>query len=143
MQEQLCADIDDCEIVSEVPDCSELISSDSSTNLKNNPAEETFYNIVKREIRQNRRNNSVHGPRQPNMKIRVYTRISKRLGMWDPKIPRSENIKKVKAELRTFHTNPALRQKLDGMRINIRHLNLDELTVCRNGSVSKKGACGK
>lgn len=50
-------------------------------------------------------------------------------------------LQRVKAELRTFHTDKELRDKLEKLRINVRHLNLDELTLCRNGSVSKKGAC--
>lgn len=92
MHSQLCTDVEDCEIASEVPDCSEVYSSAASLNNTGEFTDKTFYNIVKREIGQTRRNSTV-AAKPANMKIRVYTRISKKLGMWDPKLPRSENIK--------------------------------------------------
>lgn len=168
MRAQLCDGVEDCEIASEIADCSEVYNSaTASPSPSRDNEDKNFYHIVKREIRQGRRNSTTNGAKQMNMKIRVYTRISKKLGLWDPKIPRSENLKvvlldfidkiihiqylqvfrssnsqRVKSELRTFHTNKELRDKLEMLRINVKHLNLDELTMCRAGSVSKKQACG-
>lgn len=88
MREQLCTGIEVCEIASELPDCSEVSNTEVST-IRNDLSEKTYYNIVKREV-PTKRNNTKTGP---NMKIRVYTRISKKLGLWDQKLPRSENIK--------------------------------------------------
>lgn len=91
MREQLCVGIEVCEIASELPKCSEVSNTEVST-FSNNLSEKTYYNIVKREV-PTKRNSSRTGPKAPNMKIRVYTRISKKLGLWDQKLPRSENIK--------------------------------------------------
>lgn len=128
LREQLCPDPLDCEIVSELPDCSSFEGNHSG--ISNN----TFYHVV------NRRDTA---KRTPLMKVRVYTRISKKLGLWDATAPRSENIRRVKDELRTYHTNEELRQKLQTLKINVRHLNLDEVPLCRNGTVLKRNICGR
>lgn len=92
MRAQLCDGVEDCEIASEIADCSEVYNSaTASPSPSRDNEDKNFYHIVKREIRQGRRNSTTNGAKEMNMKIRVYTRISKKLGLWDPKIPRSEN----------------------------------------------------
>lgn len=132
LREQLCPNAPHCEIVSELPECSALEANQNAAG--NSISNRTFYHVV------NRRDTA---KRTPVMKVRVYTRISKKLGLWDANVPRSENIRRVKDELRTFDRNEELRQKLLALKINVRHLNLDEVPLCRNGTVLKKSVCGK
>lgn len=134
LREQLCADTFDCEIVSELPDCSAFETSQNAIAGHDSVSNKTFYHVISRRDT---------AKRTPMMKVRVYTRISKKLGLWDANVPRSENIRRVKDELRTYHTNEELRQKLLALKINVRHLNLDEMPLCRNGTVLKKSVCGK
>ena len=162
VHEQLCKGVEDCEIISSIPDCVD-IDTGESVGATDDFSNRTYYNVAKRDVTAvaaRRRNNSRPASRA-TMRIRVYTRISKKLGLWDKTKPRSENIKVraifltriqshfsflsqvVKAELRTINQNPELRKKLQDLRINIKHLRVDELTVCRNGSVSKKNICGE
>lgn len=140
VREQLCQNISDCEIVTELPDCSEVQKNQNASLIDLGHTNKTFYKIVKRDT-----NAFSYGASAPrvNMQLRVYTRISKKLGIWDSHLPRSENIQNVKEELKTYHTNENLRNKLHELRINVKHLNLEEIPLCRNGTVPKKGICGK
>lgn len=134
LREQLCPDAPDCEIVSELPDCSAFEAKQYANAEQASISNRTFYHVVSRRDT---------AKQAPMMKVRVYTRISKKLGLWDANAPRSENIRRVKDELRTYHTNEELRQKLLALKINVRHLILDEVPLCRNGTVVKNSICGK
>lgn len=134
LREHICPDTLNCEIVSELPDCSAFEADLNERAGSDSVSNRTFYHVV------SRRDTS---KRTPMMKVRVYTRISKKLGLWDTNVPRSENIRRVKDELRTYDTNEELRQKLSALKINVRHLNLAEVPLCRNGTVLKKSVCGK
>lgn len=85
IKRELCNDLDDCEIVSHIPDCvqHEPIQTDNNR---------TFYNIVKRDT------SSVHLRKdrqksKSSLRMKFLTRIAKKLGMWDRNRTRSENIK--------------------------------------------------
>lgn len=133
LREHICPDTLDCDIVSELPDCStfEVNRNAGDESISNR----TFYHVITRR--------ETTARRTPMMKVRVYTRISKKLGIWDANASRSENIQRVKDELRTYDSNEELRQKLVALKINVRHLNLSEIPLCRNGTVLKKNVCGK
>lgn len=77
------------------------------------------------------------------MKIKIYTKISRGLGLWNQTLSRAENIDIVKTELKTYHTNDQLRNQLQALRINVKHLNLVENLLCRSGSVLKRSVCGE
>lgn len=110
------------------------VSDDETTNRH-------FYEIVKREIRP--RNQFTAAKPTANMKIRVYTKISKGLGLWNQTISRAENLEIVRQELKTYQTNERLRSQLHALRINVKHLNLEENLLCRAGSVLKRSVCGR
>lgn len=85
----MCAGQTDCEVLSNIPECIEDIpiieSNDSDSN-------NTFYSIVKREVNDNPKRND--RPRQKtNLKIRILTKVGKKLGLWNQNTTRSENIK--------------------------------------------------
>lgn len=136
MKKLLCNDSEDCEIITKLPDCDEIEKRISTANATNDQKlNSTYYHVVKRrEIgKPNGKDNL--------MQIRVYTKVSKKLGMWNTSLSRSENIDHVKNELKTYHSNEKLRDQLVAMKINVKHLNLDESPLCKNGSVLKKDLC--
>lgn len=146
LRQQLCDDStsENCQVLSEIPECNDIIKNQSNSDNNNafidgNPSNRDYYSIVKRDINQ-------IPPSIPktniNMKIKVYTKISKRLGLWNSNLSRAENLKVIKEELKTYHTNEYLRDRLHAMRINVQHLNLVENLLCKNGSVLKKNICG-
>lgn len=141
LRTQLCRDAPNCEIISDLPDCSAFEANRSVIPSDDGISNRTFYHVVSR--RDTQRVGRQSPKRTSMMKVRVYTRISKKLELWDPNLPRSENIRRVKDELRTYHSNEELRQKLMALKINVRHLNLDEVPLCRDGTVLKKSVCGK
>lgn len=125
--------------MTEIPDCSEIVRS----NVEPDPIDEitnrNYYSVVKRDTSRMQ----YAGPKpNVNMKIRVYTRISKGLGLWNQTLSRAENLEIVRKELRTYHTNEWLRSQLNALRINVKHLNLEENLLCRSGSVLKRSVCG-
>lgn len=147
----MCEEQEQCEIVSEIPDCDEIARNnmerldeiDETTNRN-------YYSVVQR--RRRRRNTTTNNRKiirtskntnGPTMKIKIYTKISKGLGLWNQSLSRAENIDVVKSELKTYHTNEQLRNKLQSLRINVKHLNLEENLLCRSGSVLKRNICGE
>lgn len=133
--------MEECEIVSEIPDCNEIIrnnfDSDASDDLTTN---RTFYTIVKRDIH---RTQFSQPKNSATMKIKVYTKISRGLGLWNQSLSRAENLEIVREELKTYQTNERLRNQLNALRINVKHLNLEENLLCRSGLVLKRNNCGK
>lgn len=97
VREQLCGNLSDCEIASEIPDCVDIIKN-RTTIIDSEISDKTFYKVVKRDTINQQQYLLTNGNKtrstttQTNMKLRVYTRISKRLGLWDYNLPRSENI---------------------------------------------------
>lgn len=86
---QMCAGQTDCEVVSSIPECVDempiIESNDSNSNA-------TFYSIVKRDLTDSAKRTAK--PRQKsNLKIRMLTKIGKKLGIWDQNATRSDNIK--------------------------------------------------
>lgn len=139
--EQLCKDQEQCEIVSEIPDCDEIAKNNLETNEIDESTNRNYYSVVKRDTTSRK---IIRIPnRNGNMKIKVYTKISRGLGLWNQNLSRAENIDVVKQELKTYHTNEQLRNQLQSLRINVKHLNLEENLLCRMGSVLKRNICGK
>lgn len=124
-----------CQVLSEIPSCDtiERGQGDDETSNRN------FYRIAKRSADRL----STMPRKQVNFKFRVYVRVSKGLGLWNSSLSRAENIEIVKSELGTYHNNEKLRDRLRGLRINVKHLNLVDNLLCKNGSVLKKNACGR
>lgn len=138
IRQQLCQDSEDCEVLSEMPDCDTISKSRIPTNASSDESNDrNYYSVVKRDVSRTQNKSTI------NMKIRVYVKISKSLGLWNQSLSRTENLDIVKNELKTYHTNEQLRNQLDSLRINVKHLNLEENLLCRNGSVLKRSVCGK
>lgn len=145
-RQQLCEDLENCEIVSEIPDCNEITRNNlaEATDETDDTTNRNYYSVVKRDTSRiqpisTTRNNGNNG----NMKIKIYTKISRGLGLWNQSLSRSENLQIVKQELKTYHTNEQLRNRLFSLRINVKHLNLEENLLCRSGSVLKRSVCGE
>lgn len=140
-RQQLCGDLDDrCEIVSEIPDCDDITQNNIETDVTNETTNRHYYSVVKRDTSRMK----IVTPRtNTNMKIKIYTKISKGLGLWNQSLSRVENLEIVKQELQTYHTNDRLRNQLSSLRINVKHLNLEENLLCRSGSILKRNICGK
>lgn len=138
--QQLCGGLDDCEIISEIPDCSDIIQNNFDTDASDETTNRNFYTIVKRDTHRTQFSQSRNSA---TMRIKVYTKISKGLGLWNQSLSRAENMDIVREELKTYETNERLRNQLYALRINVKHLNLEENLLCRSGSVLKRNNCGK
>lgn len=135
LKEQLCGDQEDCEIASELPECLEEVDEEKEVD---ETTHKSFYSIVKRETGRMIRNR----PRtRTQMKINVYTKVGKKLGLWSQNTTRTENIKHLRSEFRHLNKNEKLRKKLEDLKIDLTVLKLDELIRCQNGSVAKKMVC--
>lgn len=85
----MCAGQTDCEVLSNIPECIEEIPIIASNGSNSNA---TFYSIVKRDVSERTKRNDK--PRQKsNIKIRILTKVGKKLGLWNQNSTRSENIK--------------------------------------------------
>ncbi|KAG4075716.1 hypothetical protein HA402_003541 [Bradysia odoriphaga] len=134
---QMCAGQTDCEVTSTIPECVDEMPIINSNNSNSNA---TFYSIVKRDVSE-RTKRTGKLRQKSNLKIRVLTKVGKKLGLWNENTTRSENIKKIKTELKNLGENKELLQKLEDLKINIRLLKLEESVNCKNGSVAKKNLC--
>lgn len=135
--------MENCEIVSEIPDCNEIARNNflEPTDSNDETTNRNYYSVVKRDT--SRIQAAPIPKNNGNMKIKIYTKISKGLGLWNQSLSRAENLDIVKKELKTYHTNEQLRNRLYSLRINVKHLNLEENLLCRSGSVLKRSVCGK
>lgn len=70
-------------------------------------------------------------------------KISKNLGMWRQNSTKSENVKKVKEELKKVNSSERLKKRLRHMNVDLTVLKLDEMITCNPGSVAKKLVCGE
>lgn len=119
----LCGD-QECDLTTELPGCID----DASTNKISNSS---YYSIVKRDTES-----------QPVKKVEIYVKISKNLHMWKAHSTKSENVKKVKEELKKVNSSEKLKKRLRNMKVDISSLKLDELITCNAGSVARKLVCG-
>lgn len=136
----MCDDLQHCEIVSEIPDCGDITRNNYETDVIDETTNRNYYSVVKRDTS---RMQIITPKNNPNMKIKIYTKISKGLGLWNQSLSRAENLEIVKQELRTYQNNERLRTRLHSLRINVKHLNLEENLLCRSGSVLKRNVCGE
>ncbi|XP_031635123.1 sushi, von Willebrand factor type A, EGF and pentraxin domain-containing protein 1-like isoform X2 [Contarinia nasturtii] len=148
IRQQLCEDLEQCEILSEIPDCNEITRNNLEFDGMDETTNRNYYSVVKRDAstveekrNPNRMKASTSSRNNANMKIKIYTKISKGLGLWSQNVSRAENLEIVKQELKTYHTNERLRSRLNSLRINVKHLNLEENLLCRTGSVLKRSVC--
>lgn len=140
--QQLCEGLDDCEIVSEIPDCNEIIRNAFDSDASDETTNRNFYTIVKRDTHRTQFSKQTQ-KNSATMKIKVYTKISKGLGLWNQSLSRAENLEIVRQELKTYETNERLRHQLNALRINVKHLNLEENLLCHSGAVLKRSNCGE
>lgn len=96
VREQMCGGqkVEDCEIVSEMPFCEEEDAASSpgdDEKLVEVPTNKTFYSLVKREI--NEMKMRKYNRTRSQVRINVFTKISKELGYWNSSISKTENIK--------------------------------------------------
>lgn len=123
---------EDCELTTDLPDCDE--------NLFNSPnvSNDLYYSISKRDTE------SKPVTKKRNEKVEIYVKISKSLGLWKKTSTKSENIKKVKEELKKLDSSDSkLKKKLKNLNVDLTVLKLDEKISCNPGSVSRKLVCGK
>lgn len=125
---------EDCEITSDFPECNEALADPGFADPE--LANKTFYNIVKR---------SAADPqsKKANIKISVYARVGKRLGLWRDNATKDENVERLKTEIENLPNNEELKEKLLSYKIDVAGLKLDQLVKCNPGSISKKLTCGK
>lgn len=77
------------------------------------------------------------------LKVNLYIKLSKRLGLWKSNGTRSDNIKQVKEELKNLNSNEKLKKRLKNIDIDLSYLKLDELIKCNKGSIAKNLVCGE
>lgn len=85
----MCAGQTDCEVLSNIPEC---IEESPIIDINGADSNSTYYSIVKRDVSEGSKRQSK--PRQKsNLKIRILTKVGKKLGLWNENTTRSENIK--------------------------------------------------
>ncbi|XP_055850418.1 sushi, von Willebrand factor type A, EGF and pentraxin domain-containing protein 1-like, partial [Episyrphus balteatus] len=140
MKTHLCNNQEGCSIISEIPECiEEEIEDDKIDDTPLGDREK--YHISKREVPSGNRQKKNKKRIRLNVKIRLYTKISKRMGLWENNATLSENIRQMKYEFQRFNTNEPLKRALEDMQINVRRLKIEEFVRCPDGSVSKKNIC--
>ncbi|XP_055523737.1 sushi, von Willebrand factor type A, EGF and pentraxin domain-containing protein 1-like [Wyeomyia smithii] len=137
MKDQLCGTQIDCTITTAIPACENVDEPDGKSK----------YHLVKREATGNLRTRPKRPPGKRDdkatIKINVYTKLSKRLGLWKYDGKKSDNIKKIKTELQNINNNDKLRRRLGELNMDLSVLKLDESIRCPNGSVAKKLVCAE
>jgi hypothetical protein len=111
---------------------------DSKLNPTNNLS---YYSIVKRDT-ESMTESKPKKVKNPE-KLEIYVKISKNLGLWKPNSTKSENIKKVKTELKKVNSSEKLKKRLRHMNFDLTVLKLDEMITCNPGGVAKKLVCGE
>lgn len=138
MQQQLCTDSENCQVLSDLPSCVDISKNRIDGTILDEITDRNYYNVIKRKRDVSRSQNRS----ATTMKFRVYTKISKSIGLWNQSLSRAENLEIIKDELKTYHTNEGLRNQLTALRINVKHLNLEDNLLCKTGSVLKRDVCG-
>lgn len=129
MKDELCGG-QECELTTELPACVD-------EGLTNDISNSSYYSVVKRDTD----SKPLKKARNPG-KVEIYVKISKNLHMWKQNSSRSENVKKVKEELRKVNSSEKLKKRLRNMNVDLTSLKLDEMITCNVGSVAKKLVCG-
>lgn len=127
LKDELCGS-QDCELTTELPECIEGDTHD----------EASFYTISKRDTQSKTIKKS-----SKTEKFELYIKISKNLGIWKANTTRSENVKRVKEELKKVNSSERFKKRLKNMNLDLTALKLDENIQCNPGSVSRKLVCGK
>ena len=130
LKEELCGD-QECELTTDLPECVD----DGHPNEISNAS---YYTVFKRDTQ----SKPLKKAKNPG-KIEIYVKISKNLGMWRPNTTKSENVKKVKEELKRVNSSERLKKRLRNMNVDLTVLKLDEMVTCKPGSVSKQLVCGE
>lgn len=130
MKEDLCGD-QECDLTTELPFCID-------DSLPNKVSNSSYYSIVKRDTE----SKHIKKVKHPE-KTEIYVKISKNLRMWKNNSTKSENVKKVKEELKRVNTSERLKKRLLNMNVDLTLLKLDEMITCNPGSVAKNLVCGK
>lgn len=123
--ERLLLSIEQCEILSEISNCDEIHRNKSELDGIDETTNRNYYNVVKRDTNVVERNNV-------NMRIKIYNKVSKGLG----RIDNFEIVNKV------LKTNEQVQNRLNSLRINVKHMNLEEKVLCRSGYILKRNVCG-
>lgn len=130
LKEELCGD-QECELTTELPVCVD-------DGLPNEVSNSSYYTLVKRDTD----SKPLKKAKNPG-KVEIYVKISKNLGMWRSNSTKSENVKKIKEELKRVNSSEKLKKRLRNMNIDLTVLKLDEMIKCNPGSVAKKLVCGE
>lgn len=118
-------------MTTEIPGCDDPAPPNEASNS-------SFYTLVKRDLELK----PIKKVKNPE-KVEIYVKISKNLHMWRPNSTKSENVKKVKEELKRVNTSEKLKKRLRNMNVDLTILKLDEMITCKSGSIAKKLVCGK
>lgn len=127
---------EDCEITSDFPECTDALADPAFADSE--LANKTFYTIAKRSIP-----DVSSQQKKSNIKIAVYARVGKRLGLWRDNATKDENVERLRTEIENLPNNEELKEKLLAYKIDVAGLKLDQIVKCNPGSISKKLTCGK
>lgn len=126
----MCGD-QECVLTTELPGCIDDAFPNETSNS-------SYYTLVKRDTE----SKPLKRAKNPG-KVEIYVKISKNLNMWKPNSTKSENVKKVKEELKKVNTSERLKKRLRHMNVDLTILKLDEMIKCNPGSIAKKLVCGE
>lgn len=135
LKEELCGG-QECEITTDIPGCID------EEGLPSAAINSSYYTIVKRDTDSKPIKKGSLKAKNPG-KVEIYVRVSKNLGMWRPNSTKSENMRKIKEELKKVNSSERLKKRLRNMNVDLTVLKLDEMITCNPGSVARKLVCGE
>lgn len=105
---QLCGGQENCTIVSELPSCEDILGhtggggeGDGEDNQSTKELDGAIYHTVRRrDLKEEPKKQKRMRPKgKLAIKINIYTRLSKKLGLWSQNTTRSENLKVGRSDL--------------------------------------------
>lgn len=133
IHKQLCENDEQCEVLSEIDGCDQVVENQTKNAVDDGTSQRNFYSIVKRDTSYV---NFATPKTGTNLKIRVFTKYSKNVGYWNQTASRTDGHDPLQA-------NDRVRTQLGKLQIDVKHLNVDEVSLCKNGSIFKRNVCGK
>lgn len=111
IKEQLCGGQENCTIISELPSCEEILGrrADGGNKTVKDLDGAVYHTVRRRDLASikgdlNKKQKRLRPKGKLALKINVYTRLSKKLGIWSHNMTRSQNLKVSGSEGGGFYT---------------------------------------
>ncbi|XP_037922099.1 sushi, von Willebrand factor type A, EGF and pentraxin domain-containing protein 1-like isoform X3 [Hermetia illucens] len=140
LKKYMCNELEECELVSNTPpECT--ADTESTEDIDNEINGKTYYKVFKREIQPSNEDRKQRVKQKYNIRIKLYTRIGRKLGVWKKGKTLAENLQTVRNELHSVSRSEDLKKRLQSLNIDVRRFKIEEFLKCSDGSIFKKHMC--